>query len=139
MTDSKIFETISETIGTPSINYDIERAFTPIINNADLVSTFTKLSQQSPIFQKSLSSLNDLLKDNNTTEFLKGCSNFYSNVITISDELALIAEKAFEKIGGSLTGENSSPASKNLLGTIFFLLITSNRDTVSKSIECLNA
>lgn len=139
MTDSKIFETISETIGTPSINCDIERAFTPIINNADLVSTFTKLSEQSPIFQKSLSSLNDLLKDSDITEFLKGCGIFYSNVITISDELALIVEKAFKKINGPLTGDNSSAASKNLLGTIFFLLITSNRDTVSRSIECLNA
>lgn len=137
MNDSKVFETISTIIDDSSMNILIKEAFNPVVNNRQLISSFTKLSKQSPIFQRSLSKLNESLESGDSGRLVKDYEDFYSNVMVLSDELSLVVKEGFNKIKDkdiSLEDEKEIKhmSSKAFIGASMLLLITSNEDTFTR-------
>lgn len=137
MSESNIFETISTVIEDPSMNVLIKEAFNPMVNNKHLISSFTSLSEHSPIFQKSLSKLNETLESENSERLIKDYEDFYSNVMILSDELSLVIKEGFNRIKDkdiSLENEKEIKyiSSKAFIGASMLLLMTSNEDTFTK-------
>jgi len=137
MNDSKVFETISTIIDDSSMNILIKEAFNPVVNNRQLISSFTKLSKQSPIFQRSLSKLNESLESGDSGRLVKDYEDFYSNVMVLSDELSLVIREGFNKLKDkdiSLEDKKEVKymSSEAFIGASMLLLITSNEDTFTK-------
>lgn len=138
----KISKEVKSALKFFSNNGDVEKAFTPLLTNLGLKTSFTKLSKESPILQKSLKSLENTFSKKDFSEFLKRYLEFYSNVNIVSDELSLIIEKSFDKIEDfklSIVVDEKieKVSSKSLLGSMLFLVMTSNEDIFSKSFDRL--
>lgn len=116
----------------------------PLLSNADLVNTFTNLSAQSPLFMKFLGKLQDRIEGGNPEIILKGCESFYKNVATISDELSLILDDAFHSLEDhklSFLAESNQVevSSKAIMGSMLFLLLTSNNTTFDCAVKSLSS
>ena len=138
----KISKEVKSALKFFSNNDDVEKAFTPLLTNPGLKTSFTELSKESPILQKSLKSLEKTFSKKDFSEFLKRYLEFYSNVNIVSDELSLIIEKSFDKIEdfklSIIVDEKiEKVSSKSLLGSMLFLVMTSNEEIFSKSFDRL--